>query len=122
MINFIAVFIGGGLGASLRHCIGLIAKKYLGLALWGTFGVNILGCFLIGYLLGVTTNRADFISSELKLFLTVGLLGGLTTFSTFSIETFCLFKEGKFINAIIYLISSIVLGLIATFIGYYLNR
>lgn len=122
MINFVAVFIGGGLGALLRYCISLIAKKYLGLALWGTFFVNILGCFFIGYLLGITTHKVALLTPELKLFLTVGLLGGLTTFSTFSVEAFFLFKDGKILNAIIYLISSILFGLIATAVGYYISR
>lgn len=122
MINFIAVFWGGGLGAIFRYIISLISKKYFGIALWGTLGVNLLGCFLIGYLLGLTTNKVDLISPELKLFLTVGLLGGLTTFSTFSVEAFCLFKDGKILNAIIYLLVSVLFGLVATLIGYYLSR
>lgn len=122
MINFIAVFLGGGLGATFRYIISLISQKYFGIALWGTFGVNLLGCFLIGYLLGLTTNKVDLISPELKLFLTVGLLGGLTTFSTFSVEAFCFFKDGKILNAIIYLLVSVLFGLVATLIGYYLSR
>lgn len=122
LLNILAVFVGGGTGASLRYLITKCSTKFLGFSQWGTFGANILGCFLIGYIFGFTMQKTDIIPDTLKLFLTVGFLGGLTTFSTFSCEAFCFLKDGKLIHCAFYVIASFVLGLFATISGYLLAK
>lgn len=124
MIKILAVFTGGGIGAVMRYMITLTASKLLGTqyVYAGTFCANIIGCFIIGYIFGMTMNKAVVLSPELKLFLTVGFLGGLTTFSTFSCESFCFLKDGRILQAITYMSASLILGLTATYCGYALAK
>lgn len=122
MFTAIAIFIGGGLGTLLRYCVTMLSNKYLTIPALGTFSVNIIGCLLIGYVLGYISQKADSIPHIAKLFLTVGFLGGLTTFSTFSWEAFNFLKEGKIIQALIYILSSLIIGLVATYIGFVLSK
>ncbi len=124
MINILAVFTGGGLGAVLRYLTTLAAVKLFGntYAFAGTLCANITGCFIIGYIFSLTLHKADFIPPELKLFLTVGFLGGLTTFSTFSCESFCFIKDGKILYAILYISASLIPGIAATYAGYTLAK
>ena len=122
ILNLLAVFIGGGTGASLRYIITKTATKCCGLGHVGTFSANILGCFIIGYIFGFTLQKTEIIPPVLKLALTVGFLGGLTTFSTFSCEAFCFLKDGKFMHCALYVIASFVIGLLATFAGYLLGK
>lgn len=122
MLNFLAVFIGGGIGASLRYLITAISTKYLGFTHLGTLSANIAGCFIIGYIFGLTLNKTDVFPPHIKLFLTVGFLGGLTTFSTFSCEAFCLLKDGKILHCALYMFISFAVGLLATFAGYALSK
>ena len=122
MLNFIAVFIGGGVGAACRYLITTISERFLGIPLWGTFIANIAGCFLIGYIFGLTMGKLQGVSPALKLFLTAGFLGGLTTFSTFSCESFCMLKDGKLIQCGIYIAASVIIGLAATYTGFILSK
>lgn len=122
MFNLIAVFLGGGIGAASRYLITKISTKFFGLAHPGTFSANIIGCFLIGYIFGVTMQKAESFPPALKLFLTVGFLGGLTTFSTFSCESFCFLKDGKIFHCALYMLLSFTVGLIATFAGFMLAK
>lgn len=95
------VGIGGFIGACLRYIISLYSAKLLGSQLpYGTLIVNVLGGILIGLImeLSLTTNL---ISPNLKLFLTTGIMGGLTTFSTFSYETVTLFSNGSYVLAML---------------------
>ena len=77
--------------------------------------VNIIGCFLIGFIFGLS-ERGNF-TMEWRLFLVTGFLGGFTTFSSFSNETVALFRDGQIWHAFIYITSSLVVGLLATFTG-----
>ena len=122
MINILAVFIGGGIGATCRYLVGKLSVKILGLAYTGTFFVNILGCSLIGYIFGLTMEKTQIFPPVIKLFTTVGFLGGLTTFSTFSCETFCFLKDGKILQGLLYAMASLCIGLCATFAGYMLGK
>lgn len=121
-LKFLSVFIGGGIGALLRFCVSVIAKKYFISPLLGTLFVNIAGCFFIGYIFGLTLNKVDIMPQTLKLFLSVGILGGLTTFSTLNIEVFELIKNGKIFSGLIYMILSCIIGLSFTYLGYYLSN
>lgn len=122
MLNIIAVFLGGGIGAVCRYLITLTFDKLMNLSYLGTFCANIIGCFIIGYVFGITLQKADSISPVLKLLITTGFLGGLTTFSTFSLEAMCFLKDGKWLHFLIYLTASIVLGLTAAYAGFMLTK
>lgn len=116
--NIIAVFVGGGLGAVLRFLVSCLAKALFQMSILGTLTVNLLGCFIMGYVFGLTLDKLQTVSPFLKLFITVGFLGGLTTFSTFSLEGFELIKSGKYGIALMYVIGSCILGLLLVFAGY----
>lgn len=124
MINLLAIFTGGGIGAVCRYLITQLVIKFAGTAYMfaGTFCANVIGCFLIGYIFGISMQKAELISPALKLFLTVGFLGGLTTFSTFSCEAFCFIKDGKMFQALLYIAASLIFGLTATYGGFTLAK
>ena len=117
-LKLVSVFIGGGIGAILRYLATILSNKLFAISIAGTLFVNIVGCFLIGCMLGITSNKPNLFSDVLKNFLTVGILGGLTTFSTFNIEVFELIKTGKIFLGISYMLSSCLFGLLFAYLGY----
>ena len=117
-LKLVSVFVGGGIGATLRFLVTILSNKVFATSILGTLFVNIAGCFFIGCMLGITTNKPNMFSDVLKTFLTVGILGGLTTFSTFNIEIFELIKTGKIFLGISYMIFSCLLGLLCAYFGY----
>lgn len=119
-LKLISVFVGGGIGATLRFLVTILSNKCFATSILGTLFVNIVGCFFIGCMLGITTNKPNMFSDVLKTLLTVGILGGLTTFSTFNIEVFELIKIGKIFLGISYMFLSCLLGLLCAYFGYYL--
>ena len=121
-MEILAVFFGSGLGAILRYYATVLSNKYFTTPHYGTFCVNIIGCLLIGYIIGFFLHKEASIPNTLKIFLTMGLLGGLTTFSTFSWEAFDFIKEGKFLHALLYILTSILIGLISTYIGFVISK
>lgn len=122
LIKLFSVFIGGGLGAILRYLAGICSQSLFNKAIYGTFAVNIIGCFLIGAVFAFTLDKIDAINPTLKLLITAGFLGGLTTFSTFNLEVFELIKNGKPLLGFVYLVSSCLFGLMATFLAYLIFR
>jgi CrcB protein len=88
---------------------------------FGTFWVNIIGCFLIGLIYGLS-DRGNLSNNELRMFLTVGFCGGFTTFSTFSSENMALLRDGSFLYFSLYAGLSVFLGLLATFGGHALTK
>ena len=118
--KFLAIFLGGGIGAVARFSITSFFIKVLNMPYLGTFSANLIGCFLIGYICAIFYLKAQILPQNLKLFLTVGFLGGLTTFSTFNYEIFSFIKDEKILHGLIYMFLSCFLGLALTFLGFYL--
>ena len=117
MQNIFAVFIGGGTGAVLRYLAGVLAVKVLNVNLpVSTFVVNIAGCFILGFLYALFVSKPE-VNPALKLALTAGFCGGLTTFSTFSLELFEMLKNAQYMQVLVYLVSSLAVGLLAVWIG-----
>ncbi|MGN1328659.1 MAG: fluoride efflux transporter CrcB [Eubacterium sp.] len=112
MLNCLAVGLGGFIGAVIRYLIGLIPIKNSTAFPINTFIINLAGAFAIGCI-AYTMSKNQNIDSRLILFLKVGICGGFTTFSTFSLETAQLIKNGSVLTAVIYVILSVVLGVIA---------
>ena len=119
MTKFLAVFLGGSLGASLRYLISLIAHNY-GWSYQGTFVINILGCLFLGFVMYIALQKP--FNPGLKLFLTTGMAGGFTTFSTFSYEAFTLIKTHQVITGLVYMLLSCVIGFAATGFGMFLAK
>lgn len=113
----ILVGIGGGLGSILRYITTLIANKYFpGAFPAGTFAVNIIGCLLLGMLLGLFLIKEQS-STDLKYFLVTGFCGGYTTFSAFASENINLFQSGNSFTALLYIAASVILSLLAVWGG-----
>lgn len=114
--------LGGALGAVARYALSTwIYQRYFYTFPWGTFVVNILGCFLLGivYVLGV---EKLMISPNTRLFISVGFIGAFTTFSTFSLETLNILKNGEIKIALFNSFGSLVLGLFAVWLGMILTQ
>lgn len=116
------IFAGGGLGAVLRYWVQGLVYDRMGSAFpYGTVLVNIAGCFVIGLLM-VSMEERFLASPALRLFLTVGILGGFTTFSSFSFETMALFRDGESALALANVGLSVLVCLCATWTGMKLGR
>ena len=118
----LAIAAGGAIGAVGRHYVGVYALKWLGAAFpYGTLAVNVAGSFLMGVL--VTSMAVKWnVGEELRAFLTVGLLGGFTTFSAFSLDFATLMERGETVLAAGYVTASVVLALAGMFAGMHLMR
>lgn len=117
-MTVIAVAAGGALGAVARYLLAVRLYGSLGLDFpWGTFGVNILGSFLLGVVLALIEERSAF-SPETRTFLTVGVLGGFTTFSTFIYESWQYMRDGDPLTSAAYVVISILIGLAAFTAGH----
>ena len=115
--NILLVSIGGALGSVFRYlCQKWIHQLYPPPFPWGTFLVNITGCFLIGIFFAAS-EKSTIITADWRLFLTTGLCGGFTTFSAFAFENMNLLRTGDITNTLLYSIGSVVLGILAVFAG-----
>lgn len=118
----ISVFIGGGLGALMRYLVCHYYAKSCSITFpFQTFGINVLGSFILGFLI-YSFNSKTGIDNNMKLFLTVGLCGGFTTFSTFSLESVELFKHGKITEFLFYTFGSVIICLIGAALGAYFAK
>ena len=118
MAAYLLIFLGAGIGGSLRHGVNLTCARYCGLEFpWGTLVVNIAGSMLMGLAAGYFAFKAgESWSQHARLFLTTGVLGGFTTFSAFSLDAVLLWERGAVAMAALYTLGS-VLGAIAGLMG-----
>lgn len=122
LISSVAVASGGAIGSLFRYWGNILVYKFLSPSFpFGTFFINILGCFIIGVLYGIS-EKSELISSNARLFLIVGICGGFTTFSTFSVESINLLRAREILYFFLNLGGQIVLGLMATVLGLVLMR
>jgi len=116
-MGFVIVFIGGGIGAALRHGVNLIAFQLFGSGFpVGTLFINVTGSLTMGLIAEYFALKSA-LPRQWVLFLTTGILGGFTTFSAFSLETALLYERGQLTSAAIYVIASVVLAIAGLFAG-----
>ena len=120
--SILLVGTGGFLGTVARFLTSRYFAAYFpSLFPYGTFVVNIAGCFLIGLIYGFA-EKENFISAEWRMFLAVGFCGGFTTFSAFAVENVAMLRDTEYFNFFLYTGSSIFIGLIATFSGIMITK
>jgi CrcB protein len=117
-MNYLIVFIGAGIGGMARHGINGVALRLLGPNSFpfGTLSINILGSLLMGVVIEYFALKSG-LTQQARLFLTTGILGGFTTFSTFSLEAALLFERGEAGASLIYMLASVVLSVGALFMA-----
>lgn len=117
------VFVGAGIGGVCRFLFGSFIYSLLGRNFpWGTLVINLLGSFLMGFLFVIITTRLNNLAPTLTALILVGLLGGFTTFSSFSIETLRLLQDGKEAYAFANIAISTGCGLFLAWFGYYIAQ
>jgi fluoride exporter len=122
MKSLFYVGIGGFIGACLRYIISINAPKLFGTQLpYGTLIVNVIGGILIGLIMELSLTT-DLVSPNLRLFLTTGIMGGLTTFSTFSYETINLFNEGSYMLGTLNTCLNLFLSLLGVVLGKFISN
>jgi fluoride exporter len=121
MKTALLVGLGSFVGGSGRYLISkMLQQNIVNSFPYGTLTVNVVGCFLIGVVYGWSSKNP--LDPTWQLFLTTGILGGFTTFSAFSMEAINLMKSGNLYGAILYIFLSVLVGLTATAIGYWIAR
>ncbi|MCF3948691.1 fluoride efflux transporter CrcB [Acidiphilium iwatense] len=124
LANYLWVAIGGALGSMARFGLATWVATLTGpIFPWGTLLINVLGSFVIGWF--GTLTGADghlMVSSEARIFVMIGICGGFTTFSSFSLQTLELVNEGELLPAIGYILGSVILCLVFVWIGFLLGR
>ncbi len=116
-LGFLIVFIGGGVGSALRHGINVLCMRFGSAFPYATAIENISGSIVMGLLAGYFAFKSDVLSQHVRLFLTTGILGGYTTFSTYSLDAMLLYERGEFGLAALYVIGSVALGVGGLAIG-----
>lgn len=121
MPNLLLVMAGGAIGAGLRYCVSLLGPRLGSDFPWATFIVNLSGGVGAGVLLGLLMSGGSE-GEPWRLFLGVGMLGGFTTFSAFSAETFQMVQQGQLGLAALYILASVFGALVFLFAGYWLAK
>lgn len=121
MKQFLLVFLGGGIGSGLRYLLSKTLNPFTSNFFIGTFGVNIIGCLIIGIILGLSA-KSTALSNNTILFITIGFCGGFTTFSSFALENYGMLREGQITSFLLYTLSSIVVGILAVALGLWLSK
>jgi CrcB protein len=121
-MNYLLVFVGGGLGSMLRHIVNVVCPKLFGPHFpYHTFIINITGSTVMGLVAGYLAFKGD-AAQPWRLFLMTGILGGYTTFSAFSLDTAVLYERGEIGLAAFYVLGSVVLSIVGLFAGLALIR
>lgn len=121
MYKILLLLAGGGIGTVSRHLISTHAHSlYLGIFPLGTLIVNVIGSFVIGLLWGLFDSEN--MSDGLKAFLFIGILGGFTTFSSYAIESYNLFKDGEMKMAVLNVLANNVFALVMVVLGFILAK
>jgi len=122
-MSWALVFLGGGLGAALRHGVNKLGLAAFGPSIpAGTLIVNVVGSLAMGLLIGTLAAVPGGTSQNLRLFLATGVLGGFTTFSAFSLDALTLWERGQPAAALAYVLASVILSLAAIAAGFFLSR
>jgi len=120
--SYLLVFIGGGLGSTLRHVVNIVSQRLLGTNFpYHTFIINITGSTIMGLIAGYLAFKGDATQSW-RLFLMTGVLGGYTTFSAFSLDAAVLYERGAIGLTALYVLGSVVLSILGLFAGLALVR
>ena len=121
-MSYLLVFVGGGLGATLRHFINVFCARCLGTGFpWGTFIINVSGSTVMGLIAGYLAFKGE-ASQAWRLFLMTGVLGGYTTFSAYSLDAALLYERGEPMLAALYVVGSVALSIVGLFAGLALIR
>lgn len=123
MTNVILIFLGGGIGSVLRYLSNAFVRNQTGNDFpYGILAINVIGSFLIGLTYSLI-KKYEFASSDhIASFIMVGILGGFTTFSAFSLDVITMFNDGKAPAALIYVASSVIFSLLAAYLGLLIAR
>ncbi|MBZ6077341.1 fluoride efflux transporter CrcB [Microvirga puerhi] len=122
MLATILVFLGGGIGSALRHGVNLATARFLGTGFpYGTLTVNVVGSLVMGLLAGFFAFKGEG-TQAWRLFLSTGIMGGFTTFSTFSLDAALIYERGQMDMALVYVLASVVVSILALFLGLFLVR
>jgi CrcB protein len=120
--GFLVVFLGGGIGAALRHGVNILVARLIGTSFpWSTLIENVSGSLVMGVLAGYFAFKGG-VSQPWRLFLTTGILGGYTTFSAFSLDVALLYERGETGLAALYVLASVALAIGGLFVGLALVR
>jgi CrcB protein len=121
-MGYLIVFLGGGIGAALRHGVNLAVARLFGTAFpYGTLTVNVVGSVIMGLLAAYFAFKGD-ATQHWRLFFTTGILGGFTTFSAFSLDVALLYERGQTGLAALYVLVSVVVSIAGLFAGFALVR
>jgi|SRR5690554_931389 len=120
--TLLIVGLGGGIGSAFRYLTFVWTDKYVQTSFpWATFLVNVIGCLIIGILIGLFTKH-QVENSTLKLLFVTGFCGGFTTFSAFALENIKLFQSGNSLLALLYIALSVILGVLAVWTGMMITK
>jgi CrcB protein len=121
-MKYLLVFVGGGLGSTLRHLVNVVCPRFLGTHFpYHTFIINISGSTIMGLIAGYLAFKGE-ATQPWRLFLMTGVLGGYTTFSAFSLDAALLYERGEIALAALYVLGSVVLSILGLFAGLALIR
>ncbi|WP_425236239.1 fluoride efflux transporter CrcB [Ulvibacterium sp.] len=121
MKQLLLVFLGGGFGSMLRYLVSRIFNDHFQYFFLGTFLVNVLGCLLMGLILGLSL-KGDYLTQNQILILATGFCGGFTTFSAFAFEKHSLLTSGELFHFSLYTLCSIIIGIFAIALGLWLAK
>jgi CrcB protein len=121
MKSILLVFLGGGVGSTVRFLISRNFNSYFQSFFLGTFLVNSIGCLLFGLFIGLSF-RGNYLTDQQTLLLTTGFCGGFTTFSAFAFEKYELLNNGAYLQFLLYFTSSILIGVLAVALGVWLAK